>query len=304
MALGLALSLAPGWMLASGAPPAAGPAPAAELAPAAGSAFALGGPPSPSIPWVAGFDQALEQAEILRRPMMIDIWAKWCGWCHELDRRTYSDREVVRRAQAMTCAKVNADQEREIGRRFRVRGLPTILFLDRHGQEIDRINGFVHPAPFAQGMDDVLAAADRAAARGEELRREPRNPVKMYALADELIAQGRLAEAEPLLSALTPAGTEAGSTLEPGAVLDLAVVRQGVGDRDAARRIFAGFLDAYPDSPRRLEAELRLGGLLAEIGAVNEARDHLQAVAAAVGEGKSWKAAEAHRLLELLGQSD
>jgi thioredoxin-like negative regulator of GroEL len=278
-------------------------APAWASAPEAGSPFALGGPPRTSISWVADLEQALEQAEILRRPIMVDVWAKWCRWCLELDRRTYSDPEVAKRAQAITCAKVNADQEPEVGRHFRIRGLPTILFFDRHGQEIDRIGGFLLPDPFAQSVDDVLAAADRTAERADELKQDPENPARKYALADELVAQGRFAEAEPLLASLTPAGPNAGSPVEPDAVLDLAIVRQGSGDREGACSILTGFLEAYPSSPRRQEAELRLGGLLAEAGKVDQARVHLEAVVAAAtaANQNSWKAAEARRLLGLLG---
>lgn len=259
------------------------------------AALALGGPADSPISWLTDFEQMREQAEILRRPVMIDFWASWCRWCHELDRKTYAHPEVIRRLQSMTCGKVNTEQQPGLGRRFGVRGLPTVLFLDRHGQEIDRLNGFVPGEPFAQYLDDVMAQADHSATRAEELRRDPRNPVRVYALADELIAQGRLEEAEPLLARLTPVGADAGSAVEAEAVLDLAVVRAGRGDRERACAILTKFLTAYPHSPRRLEAALRLGQLLAEKGEIEAARAHLERVAAA-GQG-SWKAAEARRLL-------
>ncbi len=287
--------------IAAGILGAAAPAPGSPPAvPAVSPIPASPATISSAIPWLNGLDQALEQAQYFRRPIMIDVWAQWCRWCHELDRRTYSQTPVIERAQAMICAKVNADREPQVGRRYGIRGLPTILFLDRHGQEIDRVTGFVQAEPFAAAMDAVLAAADRLEARVSAHERDPDNPARIYALADELLAQKRWREAEPLLAALTPAGPRAGSTFEADAVLDLGIAREARGDQAAARQIYEGFVTAYPKSPRRGEAELRLGQLLLAAGEAHAARARLEAVVTLTGTG-SWKAAEAARLLTAAG---
>jgi thioredoxin-like negative regulator of GroEL len=202
----------------------------------------------------------------------------------------------------MTCAKVNADRAPELGRRYQIRGLPTILFLDRHGIEINRVTGFVEAQPFANAMDAVLAAADRLAERTAALAEDSENPALIYALADEYLAQEQYAAAEPLLASLTPAGPHAGSTYEADAVVDLAIARGGRGDRAAARKILAGFLKTYPQAARRNEAELRLGQLLLAAGETEAARQHLETVARDEGSNP-WKAGEARRLLALASGS-
>lgn len=285
--------------LALGARVEAGPEPVPASSPAADRSLVLGGGnPGSEIHWIESFEQALEQARILRRPIMTDVWARWCRWCHELDRRTYSDAQVIQRAQFMTCTKVNADREPLLSQRFGIRGLPTILFFDRHGREIDRVKGFVKASPFATYLDDVLAASDRTALLAAEFEQDPDDPIRIYGLADEMLAHGRFAEATPLLASLTPVGPHAGSALEADAVLDLALARQGVGDETAARDILGAFVDSYPDSPRYFEAELHLGRLFLVLGAPEEARTHLKTVVA--GSPGSWKAAEAARLIKLI----
>jgi thiol:disulfide interchange protein DsbD len=290
--LGIAL------VMALGARVEAGPEETSVTAPAVDPALELGGGRGAEIHWIENFEQALEQARILRRPIMTDVWARWCRWCRELDRKTYSDGDVIERARLMTCSKVNADREPLLSQQFGIRGLPTILFFDRHGREIDRVKGFVKPSPFASYMDDVLAASDRTALLAAELREDPDDPIRIYGLADEMLAHGRFAEATPLLASLTPVGPYAGSALEADAVLDLALARQGVGDEAAARDILAVFVDAYPESPRHLEAELHLGRLFLALGEPDEARPHLQTVVARAPG--SWKAAEAERLIGLI----
>ncbi len=278
------------WLAtASGLALAAAPAPV-------GTELTLGGGKAGEIAWVTELDQALEQAAMLRRPVMVDIWAQWCRWCHELDRRTYSQAPVIERAEGMTCAKVNADREPQIGRQYGIRGLPTILFLDRHGKEIDRVTGFVQATPFAAAMDAVVAMADPLLARMEEWQEDRENPALIYAFADELMAHGSIAEAEPLLASLTPAGPHAGSSHEADAVLDLAIVRTERGDLAGAREILDRFMAAYPASPRRIEAGLRRGHVLLILGEIQAARTQLESVAESAGE-ETWKAAEARRLL-------
>jgi thioredoxin-like negative regulator of GroEL len=280
-----------------GASPGTATTPDAE-SPVADPRLALGAAPGAEIQWASSFEHALEQAEILRQPIMIDVWARWCRWCHELDKKTYSHPEVIERAQLMTCSKVNSDREPGLSRQLRISGLPTILFFDRHGQEIDRVRGFVQASPFAVYMDDVLAASDRTELLAAELREDPADPSRIYALADELLAHERYTEAEPLLASLSPVGRRQGSAHEADAVLDIALLRQKSGDQAAARDILIAFLDAYPDSRRRLEAELYLGQALLLLGEHGEAVDHLDSVIS--GDSASWKASEAQRLTALI----
>jgi len=40
-------------------------------------------------------DQAADKLQHEQRPVLIDLYTTWCGWCKEMDRRTYSSKKVA-----------------------------------------------------------------------------------------------------------------------------------------------------------------------------------------------------------------
>jgi len=90
--------------------------------------------------------------------VMIDFMADWCGWCKKLDAEVYSQKEVVDLGTRFVCVKVNGDARRDLVRKYRVDGYPTILFLNAEGREIHRVSGYETARRF---VDDMQAALSR-----------------------------------------------------------------------------------------------------------------------------------------------
>ena len=113
--------------------------------------------------WQPYSEQALAQAQKEGKGIIIDTYADWCIPCKELDKLTFTDASVKKEAERFVALKLNLtsnDPNSEAGRarkRFGIRGVPTVLFLDSAGLELDdlRLEGFEKPAAFVTRMKRV-----------------------------------------------------------------------------------------------------------------------------------------------------
>ncbi|HZY70304.1 MAG TPA: thioredoxin domain-containing protein [Thermoplasmata archaeon] len=79
----------------------------------------LRGAAGQSIEWHPWGPEPFELARRTRRPILLDIGAVWCHWCHVMDEGTYSDAEVARILQQnFVAVKVDRDENPEVDRRY------------------------------------------------------------------------------------------------------------------------------------------------------------------------------------------
>jgi len=117
----------------------------------------------PGVKWDAYSDQLLSEAVKSRKPVIIDFSAAWCAPCRELDEVTFRDREVVKQAaQDFVMIKVDLTRRGNIAsnrllQKFEVKGVPTVVLLDREGNERRdlRLVDYLPPDQFLVRMAEI-----------------------------------------------------------------------------------------------------------------------------------------------------
>ena len=94
------------------------------------------------------------ELEALEEPALIEFGTPWCGWCRAaqpLIATALAEHPQVRHI------KVEDGSGRPLGRAFRVKLWPTLIFL-RRGQEVARLVRPNDPGVIARAMAQIVAA--------------------------------------------------------------------------------------------------------------------------------------------------
>ena len=95
------------------------------------------------IRWHEWGDDAFEEAKRENKPILLDIGAVWCHWCHVMDRESYDDPEVAQLVnERFVAIKVDRDERPDIDSRYQVAvqaisgqgGWPLTAFLTPDGK--------------------------------------------------------------------------------------------------------------------------------------------------------------------------
>ncbi|WP_422099895.1 tetratricopeptide repeat protein [Variovorax sp.] len=112
-------------------------------------------------------DELIEAS--LARPVLLDIWAEWCGPCKQLG--PVLEKLEVEYAGRFTLAKLDADKVPQISSQlsemFGVRSIPfCVMFKD--GQPVDGFVGAIPAEKIREFLDKHVPGADEAEAAAEE----------------------------------------------------------------------------------------------------------------------------------------
>jgi thioredoxin-like negative regulator of GroEL len=166
-------------------------------------ALLVGGHGPAGIKWERSFESATKKARAANKPIMIDFWAEWCGWCHRLDQTTYVDPRVVKLAEDFVTVKVDTEggsKDAAVAARYDVTTLPTIAFVSPTGRPLMRLNGFQGPGQFPVTLAAAREVAGRVMAWEAALERDARDAVALMKLGVHLFEQESYAESRDLLA--------------------------------------------------------------------------------------------------------
>ena len=100
------------------------------------------------LPW-SSYNQGMEQAKNLKKPIYIDFYADWCQYCQQMESVTFQNKKVADYLKAnFVLIKVDADRAKDLADSYYVRGLPMGWFVSAEGERIAPLPGYVDPDTF------------------------------------------------------------------------------------------------------------------------------------------------------------
>jgi putative thioredoxin len=158
--------------------------------------------------WVVEVTEATFQTDVVERsmqvPVIVDLWATWCGPCKQLS--PVLERLAESANGAWVLATVDVDANPRIAQLFGVQSIPTVVAI-AGGQPVDAFSGAQPEPQVRQWITSLLdalreqmpgiAAAEQgapAAEESEEPAEEPEDP--RFTAAEDALERGDYAEAE------------------------------------------------------------------------------------------------------------
>jgi thioredoxin 2 len=107
------------------------------------------------LPWIAaaGDDDFADVAEHSPVPVLVDLWATWCGPCRMVSPAL--ERLATARAGELKLVKVDVDTAPRLSQRFEVRAVPTLMVL-RDGEVLARQPGAAPEPALRSWLDQAL----------------------------------------------------------------------------------------------------------------------------------------------------
>jgi len=108
------------------------------------------------LPWIvdAGDDSYGQIVDQSRLPVLVDLWAPWCGPCRMVSPAL--ERLAGQYAGRIKLVKVNVDGSPQVSARFEARSIPTLLLVSG-GEVVARQTGAAPEAALRVWLDGALA---------------------------------------------------------------------------------------------------------------------------------------------------
>lgn len=234
---------------------------------------------SSQIAWTRSLKEAKAKASDSRKVIIADIYTDWCGWCKQMDVKTWAHPAVIQENRSFVFLKLNAETEPDgiaMQKRFGIESYPTVLLLDSTGEEFDRLEGYLPGEQFLERLRNTLADPESLGNLRTQEAREPQNLALRFKLGKKLLSRSAYAEAQTRFEQIVQQDSENKSQLADSALFYLALCQASQTQTDASLATINRLRNNYPESKLAPRAILFSGEVLLRSGRREAAKSRIE----------------------------
>ncbi|MEM1134685.1 MAG: thioredoxin family protein [Bacteroidota bacterium] len=116
------------------------------------------------IHWL-NFEELENKLQTTPKPILIDAYTNWCGWCKRMDATTFKDEQVGKiLTDSYYAVKLNAEgeanirfdgkvfKEYELAKQLGVRGFPTVILINPETNQSKILTGYQKASPLSKQL--------------------------------------------------------------------------------------------------------------------------------------------------------
>lgn len=109
-------------------------------------------------PWLKSLAAAQKEAKEQKELILVDLFADWCGWCHQLEQQVFPSETFQKATRNKVLLRLNTEDGGDgtrLAQQFQVTSLPTSLLMTHDMVIAGIIKGFYPADKYAEAIHEV-----------------------------------------------------------------------------------------------------------------------------------------------------
>jgi len=116
----------------------------------------------PAFPELTDWSTAMQEAQTAGKPIFVDAYTDWCGWCKVMDKKTFSLPAVKSyMTDNMVCYRLDMEHNKashNLRLAYGINAFPTFVILSPNGELMGKLVGYSDSAEWMTLLSDFLAS--------------------------------------------------------------------------------------------------------------------------------------------------
>lgn len=108
------------------------------------------------VKWLESYEEALEQAKIEKKALLVIMTKEHCRWCKKLEEKTLPNEKISTKISQSFVTVLLVRENANFPRKFKAKIFPTTFFVDREGDIVHKMPGYWSIDDYSSIIDDAL----------------------------------------------------------------------------------------------------------------------------------------------------